>query len=294
MQEIGYTEKLISLEQWSAIVHRYIAWMKQGNDSRSLTQLLPLSVPSAKITDPDGMHDYDYSDPSFEESKYSAQQAHGHDTFSDSNDDKEPAKADAEKLKQKTTKKSSNNQRNRKPAPVDLGLERRAKHYFHNIKKVPSRIAAVVQHDRQDYNKLKHEVDEAALSSIAKRTVDMLISQPYPTELRNYLTSGTEAEANCYAAESQRQVRPKSNLKDLQSGRSVRNIADAFLHSSLGKEMLSSMGSSNARQDLYGEGDLDLSPDQAELRAAEILGEFFVQLCIFTLSSVYLSIYESR
>lgn len=144
--------------------------------------------------------------------------------------------------------------------------ERRSREYYNRLRNVPSRLSGIIQQDRGKFIRNRQQTDNAAMSSLARRRVDTLLNTSPALGFRdpNYYL---QPDANRKLNSTQRR-----RYQDLDSGTAALEIADAFLRGSVGKELMSTSEGDGTEYLLAEEEIDDLSPLEAQRRAAAMLG----------------------
>ena len=124
--------------------------------------------------------------------------------------------------------------------------------YSAKLKQVPSKIGNLVRADREAHRRSKSHTEKAALAALAKKRVDLISSMVGPTPYeknnaafaaypvgpsRGLSIPSSRSSLHQLRAEEQRRRRDRERLHDTDSGRSVSEIAEAFLSGPIGKQV---------------------------------------------------------
>ena len=189
---------------WKKIVNTFYRLIKQGYD--------PASVDSLDI-DTQGLKSMDTSDTS---NLYGASNA-GEDVI------------EVEKIPIRIAKKSDADSK-KNPAK---NISEQSTSYFSRLKRVPSRIGPEIRRDRAEYSRSNQKIERIAASTLARRRLHML------TSTASGPSSARRRESSSRSNPISSGVKTYQNVNDLNSGVAALGIAESFLNSSVGKELLS-------------------------------------------------------
>eukprot|EP00981_Chlorochromonas_danica_P005139 scaffold1036_cov169-Ochromonas_danica.AAC.19 len=249
---LHYMERYLSLTQWKTLAQRLLNLLREGRDPSSLSDLLTFLQPVHNHTqqreefydeeEEDGVGQGEEKDPQvFLPEYYSEQQQ---------------------------LPKHSRHSRSRQSRSSNGNGKARSKKedHRHQLKTIPSKIRDLVQRDRQRFQRTDRHLQAAAKEVIAeKRVQDLMDTMPYglydpPT------TTTTRTATSSSQPQWRRPIASRSGRDiDITEGRSALDIAEAFLHGSIAREL----GVSPEELDLI---DDHLTPAQAQDVAAQLLG----------------------
>lgn len=191
-------------------------------------------------------------------------------------------------------------------------IKAQSRAYYSRLQRIPSRLGHVIREHRFHHHQQQIKHDRDALHTIGSRRVDILTAQApklgfadpaYHQQLdatqrqrnaslqrhgllyqENPANQTTKLSLQAKSVEQRRLQRGAvRRLHQLDSGAATLEIADAFLQSNVGRELMRNSSRSGGAQyrDYYGEEDrdeddededADLSPKEAQARAAALLG----------------------
>lgn len=250
-------------------------------------------------------HDNDISD----DSEYSASDYLQMQRRSNSNGEGEEKSSKLDRKQGRSSKKSKITAGNhsvtrqtvssqRKISPVQA----RSRAYYQRLQRIPSRLGEVIKQDRFQHHMHQVQNDKDALSTIASRRVNVLTSQapklgwkdpayqniPQDSStlkrhglLQNETDGRWTLQPGNSRTRKHQQRAVVHRLQQLDSGAATMEIADAFLQGQVGRDLLLSNPRGGNYRDYYGAEDEDdeevedLSPKEAQQRAAALLGKVF-------------------
>jgi hypothetical protein len=168
--------------------------------------------------------------------------------------------------------RSGSRERERSLEQQQRALAKQTHDYYRQVKTVPSRLGEVIKHDRQNFQHARKANDSAAFDMIAKQRADhfMKATTP-PVGLNNPVyqldrnSLNTRSQVSSHSFPSKLDRRKPNYYHDLDSGAAAMDIANGFLSSSIGHEIMSMTGSEL-------DEDLSLSPAEAMEKAKRMLG----------------------
>jgi hypothetical protein len=280
-----YTEKFVTFNQWKQIIHNFLSLQKEGKEFKSIDEML--SAPKSQRQFYSGL-DLD-SEEGEEDSLEGNEEAKSNmiyrrnqfEEVSDDEEEDEDEDQEEEEEEDSQEQEEGSDDRNQrchrrrfqKKSPLT-----HSKSYFKNLKNVKSRLSDVIRHDKKQFYQDKSQTEHKALTAIAKKRLDEIISKPrYPSVRDPNFFSEKEKGVNRKnlqnpMGEIKKAKQKIERMKELTSGTAALQIADAFISSRVGQELISATQS---------DGTDDISQEKAEYFATKLLGNFGIIRFIF-------------
>jgi hypothetical protein len=265
-----YTEKFITFYQWKQIIHNFLSLQKEGKEFKSIEEMLSAQKSQRQFYS--GL-DLDSEEEGEEDSLEGNEEAKSNmkyrrNQFEEvSDDEEEDEEEDSQEQGEGSDDRNQGHRRrhrSQKKAPVT-----HSKSYFKNLKNVKSRLSDVIRHDKKQFYQDKSQTEHKALTAIAKKRLDEIISKPrYPSVRDPNFFAEKEKGVNRKnlqnpMGEIKKAKQKIERMKELTSGTAALQIADAFISSRVGQELISAT---------HSDGTDDISQEKAEYFAAKLLG----------------------
>lgn len=207
-----FPEVFIEEMQWKEIVNRFYRLIKQGYD--------PASLDSLDI-DTRGLNSVDTSDNT--------------NNMNGIRSNREEDAIEGNRLPvkpMKDLKKGNPNAHKNNPVYNNNNISEQSSSYFSRLKKVPSRIGPEIRRDRAEYLRSNQKIERIAASTLARRRLHMLTNPHGSSSSAQRVVSSSSSRPIASG------VRTYQAMSDLNSGAAALGIADTFINSSVGKELL--------------------------------------------------------
>lgn len=274
--------------------------IKEGRDSRDIVHIFDVLNPNSRPStgrQSNHMHNIDEDDSDDNDDNSLDQELDDHpESFSQesnssnndhrNNGDDPKVKIYYKKPKSKQTRERERqekiNQMNKKNKDP---ISQQTHDYYKNLRRVQSRISDAVNKDKHNFHQVKHKTDSAALNVLASHRIQQIHKVEIPQ-----LLNPSSSDLYFNRRESQK-VAPKYGKDiELSSGQATLDIADAFLNSSVGKYLVQDSYPDTNTSEALKDFDQEINP---QLRAAELLGNFFFFISFYLLS-LFISLFINK
>ncbi len=296
-----YMEKHVPLPLWKSLVRNFLVLIKQGRDAREVVQLFPMCLSDCRLAPQEQLMQRSNQNAKAEDDDYFESLSDYDNIFGENLDTNDRNQGDADNfdevdavLRKAKAMKARQDERKMVKSKHQLSKTGRAGHndrsgsreresslekqqralakqthdHYKKVKGIPSRLGEVIKHDRDVFQHHRKESDKAAFEMIAKqRARHFMASSTPPVGFDNpiYRVDGRSLNARHQVDKQKESNRKAAYYHDLNSGAAALDIADGFLSSSIGQEMMSLTGSEL-------DDDMSLSPPEALERAKAMLG----------------------